>query len=96
MFEADVALSQDELYETLTLVQTGKMAPVPIVLLGKSWWSQAVNLPFLAEQGMISEDDLNLFKMVDTAQEAWEHVCAFYSRDPVDLQRRTEQRVDEI
>lgn len=82
------SLPKDELFECLTLVQTGKMSPIPIVLLGKAWWSACVNLPFLAEHGMISPQDLELFKMVDTAQEAWDHICGFYAGDVAHLKRR--------
>jgi len=61
----------DELFELLTLVQTGKATPRPIVLFGRAFWEQAVNLPMLVEHGMIDERDLGLFEMVDTPEEAW-------------------------
>ena len=67
------------------------MAKIPVVLLGKDWWSKAVNIPFLAEQGLISPEDLDLFKMVDTADEAWAHVSEFWnSKEPGTLRRRHE------
>jgi uncharacterized protein (TIGR00730 family) len=61
----------DELFELLTLVQTGKATPRPIVLVGRAFWEQAVNLPMLAEHGMIDARDLTLFEVVDTPEEAW-------------------------
>ncbi|MBW6399198.1 TIGR00730 family Rossman fold protein [Roseomonas sp. HJA6] len=61
----------DELFELLTLVQTGKATPRPIVLVGRAFWEGAVNLPLLAEEGMIDEKDLALFDIVDTPEEAW-------------------------
>ncbi|MBI4375156.1 MAG: LOG family protein, partial [Elusimicrobia bacterium] len=51
----------DELFETLTLVQTGKKRPLPIVLVGKSFWDRVIDFEFLAEQGMISWEDTKLF-----------------------------------
>jgi uncharacterized protein (TIGR00730 family) len=61
----------DELFELLTLVQTGKATPRPIVLFGRAFWENAVNLPMLAEHGMIDARDLTLFEVVDTPEEAW-------------------------
>ncbi|MGH7496804.1 MAG: TIGR00730 family Rossman fold protein [bacterium] len=68
----------DELFETLTLIQTSKMEPVPILLFGKSFWQRLINFPFLAEQGMISYQDLNLMTYVETAAEAWHQIVKFY------------------
>lgn len=70
--------TMDELFESLTLMQTGRMERVPFLLFGKAFWSQAINLDFLAEQGTISPDDTQLIDFVDTAEEAWECVRAFY------------------
>lgn len=69
----------DELFETLTLIQTGRMEPVPVLLFGKEFWKKAVNIEFLAEQGTISPDDLDLFTYVDTAEEGWEKIQKFYN-----------------
>ena len=68
----------DELFETLTLIQTHKMERVPILLFGKKFWQRAINLPFLAEQGMIAPQDLELLDYVETAQEAWDKIVTFY------------------
>ena len=64
--------TMDELFETLTLIQTGRMAQIPILLFGRDFWCKIVNWEALAEAGTISADDLELFKMVETAQEAVE------------------------
>ena len=65
----------DELFELLTLVQTGKMAPIPILLFGREFWNRVVNFEALAEEGVISPRDLELLHFVESADEAWDHVC---------------------
>jgi uncharacterized protein (TIGR00730 family) len=60
----------DELTDTLTLVQTGKIAPVPVILFGKEFWDRVIRFDVLAEEGMIAERDLDLIRFVDTAEEA--------------------------
>jgi len=62
----------DELFETLTLVQTHKIKPIPIVLFGKEFWERLINFDVLVEEGTISPEDLSLFQYVETAEEAWE------------------------
>jgi uncharacterized protein (TIGR00730 family) len=71
--------TMDELYETLTLIQTGRMERVPVVLFGRSFWEKAINLDFLAEQGTISPGDQELITYVETATDAWEVIRSFYS-----------------
>jgi len=68
----------DELFELLTLIQTGKMKPIPILLFGKSFWDNVVNFDGLVEEGTISAKDLDLFQRVETADEAWRHISEFY------------------
>ena len=68
----------DELFELLTLIQTGKIQPIPVLLFGRSFWEKVVNFPALVEEGVISERDLAIFTYVETAEEAWEVVRAFY------------------
>jgi uncharacterized protein (TIGR00730 family) len=75
----------DELFELLTLVQTGKMAPVPILLFGRHFWERVVNFQALAEEGVIAPSDLALFRFVETAEEAWAIVCDATERDPAPL-----------
>jgi uncharacterized protein (TIGR00730 family) len=69
----------DEFFEVLTLVQTGKMKPIPILLFGKDFWTRVVNFDALAEEGVISPRDLDLINWVETAEEAWAIVEAFYA-----------------
>ncbi len=71
----------DEFFELLTLIQTGKMKPMPILLFGKDFWSRVVNFEAIAEEGTISKKDLDLFRWCETADEAWEHIAKFYELD---------------
>ena len=68
----------DELFEVLTLVQTRKAKPVPIVLFGSDYWRRIVNFEALVEEGMISAKDLSLFTYCDDPQQAWDTVREFY------------------
>ncbi|MDH4416788.1 TIGR00730 family Rossman fold protein [Acidovorax sp. HMWF029] len=68
----------DELFEVLTLVQTGKAKPVPIVLCGTDYWKRLINFEVLVEEGTISAQDLKLFHYTDDPKEAWELIKAFY------------------
>ncbi|MFE3838940.1 LOG family protein [Pseudogemmobacter sonorensis] len=60
----------DEMFESLTLIQTRRMKPVPFILFGRDWWESVVNWTLLSEAGVISPEDLNLFHIVETAEEA--------------------------
>ncbi len=62
----------DELFELLTLRQTGMKSEIPIILFGKQYWENLINFEFLADLGLISNDDLKIFKYVNKASEAWE------------------------
>jgi uncharacterized protein (TIGR00730 family) len=62
----------DELFEILTLIQTRKAPPVPVVLFGRAYWNKVINFDALVEHEVISPDDLRLFDMVDSAEEAWD------------------------
>ena len=64
--------TMDEMFEALTLIQTGRMEQVPFLLFGKAFWEEVVNWKALAESGTISDEDLELFRFVDTADEAVE------------------------
>ena len=68
----------DETFELLTLIQTGKIKPMPILLFGRDFWQRVVNFDALVEEGVVSAQDLSLFRFVDTAQEAWTLVQDFY------------------
>ena len=69
----------DEMFELLTLIQTGKIKPIPIVLFGKEFWQRVVNFDALVEEGVVSARDLDLFKFVETADEAWAIIQDFYA-----------------
>ncbi|MET0238375.1 MAG: LOG family protein [Sphingobium sp.] len=71
----------DEFFELLTLVQTGKMKRIPILLFGREFWTRVINFEALAEEGVISPRDLDLISWVETAEEAWAVVDAFYAED---------------
>jgi len=68
----------DELFETLTLVQCKKSKPVPIVLFGRDYWKRLFHPEVLVEEGVIDETDLDLFKYVDSVDDAWHFIRSFY------------------
>jgi uncharacterized protein (TIGR00730 family) len=68
----------DELFEALTLVQTRKIKPLPVVLVGRSFWQQAVNVDFLVDEGVIDAEDRDLFWFAETAEEIWQGLQAWY------------------
>jgi len=71
----------DEFFELLTLIQTGKMKPMPILLFGEDFWKRVVDFEAIAEEGTISRKDLDLFRWCETAEDAWDHISAFYELD---------------
>jgi len=71
----------DELFETMTLVQTGKSRRRPILLFGRAFWEKLINFQHLVDTGMISPGDLGLFHFVETAEEAWERLTDHYGFD---------------
>jgi uncharacterized protein (TIGR00730 family) len=68
----------DELFEALTLIQTGKSRRRPVLMFGRDFWSRLINFDLLVETGMISPMDLHLFRFVETAEEAWSVLEAYY------------------
>jgi uncharacterized protein (TIGR00730 family) len=70
----------DELFEALTLVQTRKMKPIPVVLVGEDYWRKAVNMEFLVEEGVIAREDLDLFWYAESAQEVWDGILHWYDK----------------
>jgi len=68
----------DEFFETLTLIQTGRMERVPVILFGKTFWEKAIDLDYLAEQGTISPGDQDIIDYAETADEAWGIISRFY------------------
>ncbi len=71
----------DELFEVLTLVQTGKSRMRPILLFGRAFWTRLIDFDLLVETGMISPEDVRLFHFVETAEEAWAVLAAEYGYD---------------
>jgi uncharacterized protein (TIGR00730 family) len=68
----------DELFEVMTLVQTRKARPVPILLFGSAFWKNLIHMDVLLQEGTISPNDLQLFHYVDTPEAAWDAICDFY------------------
>ena len=68
----------DELFELLTLIQTGKIKPIPVLLFGREFWDKVVNFQALVDEGVVSQRDLGIFTYVETAEEAWDVVREFY------------------
>jgi uncharacterized protein (TIGR00730 family) len=71
--------TMDELFETLTLIQTGRMDRVPVILFGAEFWNKMFDFQALADFGTISPDDINLFSIVETADEAWKIIEDHYA-----------------
>ena len=72
----------DEMFESLTLIQTKRMKPIPFLLFGRGWWETVINWGHLAEAGVISPEDLKLFQFVETAEEALAAIDAFETPCP--------------
>ncbi len=71
--------TMDELFEALTLVQTGIVPRIPILLFGASWWKELVNWQKFVDEGVISPEDLDLLTFCDSAWEGWSAVKKFYA-----------------
>ncbi len=69
----------DELFETLTLIQTKKIKPLPVLLFGREFWQKLINFEFLVDEGVISPEDLHIFQYVETAEEAAAIVEKYYA-----------------
>ena len=78
----------DEFFETLTLIQTGRMERIPVILFGDKFWRRAINLEALAEEGTISPEDIELFSVVETAEEGWDCVRACYDLPKIQLETK--------
>jgi len=72
----------DEMFELLTLVQTGKVRPLPILLFGSDYWNRVVNFEAMVEEGVISPHDLDVIHWSEDADEAWDFVTRFYDEHP--------------
>jgi uncharacterized protein (TIGR00730 family) len=71
----------DEMFELLTLIQTGKMKPIPVLLFGKEFWTRVIDFGALAREGVVSPADLELITWCETAEDAWGHIADFYGFD---------------
>ena len=76
----------DELFETLTLIQTRKIMPMPVVLVGQSFWEKAVDIDFLVDEGVIDEEDRDLFWYAETADDIWLSINKWYANKGESLQ----------
>jgi len=72
----------DEFFDSLTLRQTRRMQEIPIILYGREYWNQVFNLRFLADEGVIEDEHLDLVQFADTPEEAWQIISDFYARRP--------------
>ncbi len=81
----------DELFETLTLIQTGKCRRRPVLLFGRDFWSRLINFDLLVDTGMISPMDLQLFNFVETAEEAWDVLETQYEFNARDDEHQDER-----
>lgn len=70
----------DELFETLTLIQTRKIRPVPVILVGQAFWERVFDPDFLVEEGVIDKEDRELFWYAETAEEVWNDILRWYER----------------
>jgi uncharacterized protein (TIGR00730 family) len=70
----------DEMFETLTLRQTSRMQPVPIILYGREYWSKVIDFQQLADDGVVADDHLALFSWAETPEDAWRQITAFHDR----------------
>lgn len=70
----------DELFETLTLIQTRKIKPVPVVLVGEAFWRKAFDVDFLVDEGVIDPEDRDLFWYAETADDIWQSLLLWYER----------------
>jgi uncharacterized protein (TIGR00730 family) len=68
----------DEVFDALCLIQTQKIPPLPVVLVGREFWRKAFDAEFLASEGVIDPEDMHLFRYAETGQEAWEHIVEFW------------------
>ena len=72
----------DEMFETLTLRQTHRMQPVPIILFGRDYWSKVIDFEYLADEGVIADEHLELFRYAETPEEAWQQILDFHGSRP--------------
>src|ERR671913_554247 len=79
----------DEFFELLTLIQTGKVRPLPVLLFGREFWTKVVNFDALVDEGVIAPNDLDIFHWCENADEAWDYVTHYYDRHPAPERTRS-------
>jgi len=79
----------DEMFELLTLIQTGKVRPLPILLFGKDYWNRVVNFEAMVEEGVIAPNDLDLIHWTEDAREAWDYVTNYYAENPTPARQQS-------
>lgn len=72
--------TMDELFETLTLIQTRTIKPVPVVLIGRRYWERAVDFDFLLDEGVIDREDRDIFFFAENAREAWQGILDWHEQ----------------
>ena len=68
----------DEMFDALTLRQTGRMQDIPIIMFGRDYWEKVIDFQFLADEGTISDEDFDLFRFAETPEEAWQMILHFH------------------
>ncbi len=71
----------DELFDALTLRQVGRLQEIPIILYGRKYWERVLDFEFLADEGVISDDDLQLISYAETPEEAWQTIATYHDHD---------------
>jgi len=72
----------DELFDALTLRQTRRMQEIPIIMFGRKFWDQVIDFQFLADEGIITDADLDLISYAETPEEAWNTIASFHRHEP--------------
>ncbi len=72
----------DELFEVLTLRQTNRVQPIPIILFGREYWDHVIDFQFLADEGVISDEHVLLLSYAETPEEAWQTILRFHGESP--------------
>ncbi len=72
----------DELFDALTLRQTRRMQDIPIIMYGREYWDQVIDFQFLADEGSISDEDLDLISYAETPQQIWDSIANFHQFEP--------------
>jgi uncharacterized protein (TIGR00730 family) len=85
----------DELFETLTLIQTRKISPLPVVLVGERFWRRAFDIDFMVEEGVIDKEDRELFWYAETAQAIWDGILCWYENSGTPLLAHRDQPAGE-